>query len=329
MRRLIWLSAVTLLFSAWSSAQIASGNCGSLRIYVRYDDGRPAAMHLMVRIMSGASSTSIANGYTTDLGTVEFDHLPCGVLRAEVSGEGIRSTQSDQFELYPRSTTQTHEITVERIRGAEAAPPVGPTAKVNAATIEIPSEARKQFEKGTRAMAHQDWPAALQRMKKAIELYPKYAAAYNNLAVVYGKMNDLTSERTALEKAISLDDNFAEAYTNLGVLAIRQQDFSAAEGFLEHAAELDPQNPKNFLLLANVELMNKNYEAAIRNAAKVHALANDNLPLSHYIAARAYETENRMAEAQAELRMFLKEESKGPRADQVREELKQIESHKN
>jgi len=43
--------------------------------------------------------------------------------------------------------------------------------------------------------------------------------------------------------------------------------------------------------------------------------------LAHYIAARAWEHENRPAEALTELQTFLQEEPSGPRADAVRKEI--------
>jgi len=58
----------------------------------------------------------------------------------------------------------------------------------------------------------------------------------------------------------------------------------------------------------------------------VHAIPHQNLAVVHYIAARAFERENRLQEALAELQIFLTEESSGPRADHVREEIAKLKS---
>jgi hypothetical protein len=49
------------------------------------------------------------------------------------------------------------------------------------------------------------------------------------------------------------------------------------------------------------------------------------LAVIHFIAARAFERQDRPQEALIELRMFLTEEPTGARADQVRKEIDQIE----
>ena len=54
-------------------------------------------------------------------------------------------------------------------------------------------------------------------------------------------------------------------------------------------------------------------------------MPHQNFAVVHYIAARAYERENRVPDAILELQIFLKEEPTGPRADQVRAELTRLQ----
>ncbi len=49
------------------------------------------------------------------------------------------------------------------------------------------------------------WKEALYRWEKAVELDPKYAAAYNNLAVAYEHEGLFDKARQAYEKALELD----------------------------------------------------------------------------------------------------------------------------
>ena len=72
--------------------------------------------------------------------------------------------------------------------------------------------------------------------KKAIQLYPKDARAYNNMATLaYAKGNYSEAEDWA-KKALAVDKNQAEANANLGLLALRQGDMLAAESYMAKGA---------------------------------------------------------------------------------------------
>ena len=77
----------------------------------------------------------------------------------------------------------------------------------------------------------------MELLNQAIAIYPQYVGAYNNLGVVYSRMNDTAHEQEALEKAISLDEHFAPACENLAKLYLRQKDFPQAETLLGKALE--------------------------------------------------------------------------------------------
>ena len=119
--------------------------------------------------------------------------------------------------------------------------------------------------------------------KKAVELYPNDARAYNNLAALaYAKGNDKEASQW-VAKAQKQNNNLAEANANLGLLALKQGDMLNAESYIAKAssanglqevlgnlhlaqgkyaqAEQDFGNLKtNSAALA--QILNKNYQAA-------------------------------------------------------------------
>jgi tetratricopeptide (TPR) repeat protein len=175
-------------------------------------------------------------------------------------------------------------------------------------------------------MADQNWTKALQGLNRVISISPKYSLAYNNLGVVYSRMNDPAHEREALEKAIHLNDRLVPAYVNLAKLCIKERNSDQAETLLERASSLEPTNAENLTLLAEAQLLNKHYDAAIASTHNLHVMAHEHPAVVHYIAARALEHENRLQDALAELQIFLKEEPTGARADHVREEVGKLQN---
>lgn len=323
-QRIVSVVAFLIILAALVSAQMSNG-WGNVRVHIIYKNDRRAPMHLLVRLLAGSSSSQVTDGYTNESGVVVFDHVSVGTYHLEVSGDGIRKVESEQFEVDSRKISQTQFVTVERTDDGNSAG--SGSATVSAKDFAIPERARREFDMAAEAMIRQEWKRAEGHLNKAIAIYPSYAAAYNNLGVVYGKLNEPAHERAALQRAVSVDDHFASAYVNLATLAIRQQDFEGAQAFLEKAVPLNPNDTHALLLLANVQLLNKNFDAAIATVGRIHSLPHPNLAVAHYIAARAYERENRLPEAKAELLVFLEEEPKGERADHVRDELKLVDQH--
>ena len=313
-------AAASLLFACLLSPATAQFRTGNLQVRVTFTDGRPCDIRAHVQLMGSASTSPVAESYTNDSGMTSFNNIEIGNYHLIVSGQGIQETDSGLFEVDPRRTSQFLYVTVKSTRKTEQ-PTLNELGTVGAMDLQIPESAAKEFDKATALMAKHDWKKAIERLDKALAIYPQYAAAYNNLGVVYSRIGDRNREREALRKAISLNDHFAPAFVNLAKMAISDRDFPAAEALLDKAAGMDPSNSQNLVLLANVELLDRHYDQAITNCRKVHSLAQGSHSLVHYIAARAFEHENRTSDAVAEFQIFLSEEPSGERAEAVRKEL--------
>lgn len=316
---------VLLLLVPCASAQFSARH-GNLKVRVTYTDDRAITMFAKVQLMSNASNNSVAEGFTDGQGSVDFVHVEVGKYHVLVTGEGIEDTDSGAFEVDERKGTQSVLVMVRRIR--EANP--GATSKsptIGAADLNIPQNARKEFDKAGDLINQQEWQKAIERLKRALALYPNYAAAYNNLAVAYGRLGDRPHEREALERAISINDHFAPAFVNLAKMDIKDHNLPEAETLLGKATAAEPTNPETLTLLANVELLENHYEQAILNCRKVHAIGHEGYAVVHYVAARALEHLNRLPEAVTELQTFLQEETSGARAEAARKELTSLQAH--
>jgi len=298
---------------------------GNVHVHVVYPSDRSAGLHLRVRLMSGSNSTPVSENFTNDQGVTEFTGVPVGGYHVIVTGDGIEETDSGEFEIDLRKTSQNLFITVRSSESASKQAAAGPRS-VATVDLNVPDSARKEFDEASKAMASQEWAKAIQRLKRATSIYPQYAPAYNNMGVAYGRMNEPAQERDALEKAISLNDHFVPAFVNLAKLCLRERDSARAETLLENALRAEPTNAETMMLLAEAQLLNKDYTAAIATAHNVHAVPHQGFAVVHYIAARALERENRLQDAIAELQVFLTEEPKGARADHVREEVVKLKN---
>jgi len=258
--------------------------------------------------------------YTDDHGEAEFSGLGIGTYHIVVSGDGIQETDSGVFVIDERKTTQSIMISVRRTaEGEQGQRPRGGT--VSAEDLRIPHEASDQFNQAAVLMSKQAWKEAIPKLQRAVAIYPKYVDAYTDLGVVYSRLGEWDQEREFLTKALNINDHFVPALLNLGMLEIRQKHYSDAEVLLARASAADPTNMQILALLAQTQLLDTHYEAAVATSQKAHSMPHAGYAIVHYISARALLHENRTQEAVSQFQLMLTEEPTGARADAVRKEL--------
>jgi tetratricopeptide (TPR) repeat protein len=322
--------AVLLISLSVSTVAVAqahgSDRSGRLHVRIIFSDGHPCNLHAHVVLLSGPSSNPIGDVYTADDGTADFGDLATGTYHLQVSAEGIEETDSGRVEVNAGDGVQSLFVTVKRTgeAPANARNPKSPT--VAAVDLNVPGVAKQDFDKARALMAKQSWSKAKDELLKAVAAYPQYAAAYNNLGVVYARLGDRDRERESLQTAIRLDDHFAAALVNLATMAVVDRNLPEAELLLNRAAAADPDNVQTLVLLAKVQFAQQHWEAAIATCHRVHFIHLGEEPFAHYLAAKALEKENRTTDSAKELHAFLEEEPTGPRADAVRKEMAAMEA---
>jgi len=323
---------VLVLFIATAQAQLRNGpqgmgsNVGNVHVHVVLTNDRHAGGYLKVQLMEGSTDMVLGTSYTNDSGEVEFSGVPVGDYHVQISGDGIQTTDSEIFEVDNRKVTQAEYVPVREVEDTGPRPVSAHSSMVSATDLNVSNKARKELDKANEAMVMQNYKKAMEHMNVALQLAPKYATAYNNLGVLYARMNDLPHEEEALKKAVELDDHFAPALLNYGKLCLQQKNFPLAEQMLQKDVTVEPDNALALMLLADAEYMNRHFDVAIVNAKKAHTVSRDHPSFTHYIAARAYQQENQQPQALAEFQQFLKEEPKGPRADHVRGDIAKIQA---
>lgn len=322
-RRLVILLLLSLTLPLFrATAQLWTGD---IRVHVTYPDDRAPSAQLKVALIG--SGNQVAETYTNDHGEAQFLNVAIGNYQVSVNGQGIEPTVSETFEVDARRAAQSIFVRVQPASENSSARVIkGSGATVSATDLGVSKKASQEFDKATKLIAKQQWQKAIDQLNKALALYPSYAEAYNNLGVVYARLGDSVKEQEALQKAIAANDHFTPALVNLARMEMKQHDFTAAEAHLNQATAADPTDARTLALLAQAQLLAYHYQDAIASAGKVHAMSHGSHPLVHYVAARACEKLNRLADAVRELKLFLTEEPSGERAASARQEMTAIQN---
>lgn len=95
-------------------------------------------------------------------------------------------------------------------------------------------------------------PQALEACKKAIEIYPEFAAAHTNLGVAYYQQQNNAKAIDAWQKALSLEPNNADTLQNLAVIYASEGKVAEAEMLLSKAVAIAPNRDEVHYVLAVV-----------------------------------------------------------------------------
>ena len=111
--------------------------------------------------------------------------------------------------------------------------------------------------------------------KRAIELNPQFASAYNNLGLNYAAQKDFARAQEALETATRTDPRNQGAFYNLGLVRLQMGQFRRAVESFRRAHELKPGDPDPLVRLAYASFRNGQRADGLRAIDALLALPGD------------------------------------------------------
>jgi len=104
---------------------------------------------------------------------------------------------------------------------------------------------------------------SIQCYNRALRLDKKFAGAYAGLGNALRRHEQPEKALEACEKALSLDPNYITGIINKGEALISLEHYDEAQTCLEHGQALSPNNPDIMFSLGNIQIGNKQTQAAI------------------------------------------------------------------
>ena len=314
---------VSVLLGSDAFAQRRSGAIANtpkeIQVRVSLTDERHVGAQIEVDLLNEQSST-VSQAFTDGEGRATFQVSGGGIYRARASGTSIETTVSDAINVQPTDRTAMIWMHVQLKAGAEA-DNGGSSGIITANDLKVPSDARKSFNKGSEALQHHDYQKAADLFQKAINTYPQYDAAYDNLGVAYVQLKQSDKAREAFEHAVQLNDKNADADRNYGRILLANKEYPQAVDVLKKSLMVDPQNPSALLMVSVAQFQTHDFDGALQSALKVHQVPHQGYALAHFVAGRSYEVKHEYPQATAEYETYLKEDPKGSQVEQARNAL--------
>lgn len=291
---------------------------GNIRGHVLLPDGAPIAQ--AVRITVTPQSGSMQVFFTDNQGQFDLKRLRIGIYQIEADAD------PQQFEVVAQSVevfkdaTVVVNLTLKEKKASGAAGAAGAHAIVSAGELDpnVPKDARKEFDRATKAAVEQKPDEAVTHLRKAIALYPDFMKAHNDLGAQLLALGQLDEAAAELRTAIKLDPKAFNPQLNLGIVLIKQRQFTEAARVLDTALGIDAQLPAVHLYAGVAHMMLHDSERAEKELRAAHDTGGAEYALALFHLGQIYLGRGERARARQSFEAYLREAPEAENAAQVR-----------
>jgi len=260
-----------------------SGN-GSIRGRILMSDGSYATANVKITLMNVRDV--ISTTYTDNQGQFELRSLNAGNYQIEVEGDRTKfDVKTEQVQVF-RGVPTVITITLTEKRSAAAKP--GTAVSVNELDHNVPAAARKEFEKASKLGNENKRDEAIAHLQKAIEIYPQFVMAYNDLGTHLLALGKLDEAGEVLRKAVALDAKAFNPALNLGIVLVHQHKFEEATTILKTATTLEPNAPAARLYLGLAAVGVNDLQTGEKELNAAYSLGGSHFGIALYHLGQLY-----------------------------------------
>jgi tetratricopeptide (TPR) repeat protein len=198
---------------------------------------------------------------------------------------------------------------------------------MSATTALAPKDAHKAFEKGLEEVRKSKFEDAEKEFGKAVEIYPKFAAAWYELGRVQERRDHEAEARNSYTQSIAADSKYINPYERLSIIAFHEAKWQEVADSSDRVLHLDPYDyPGAYYYNAVANLQLKNLVPAERSAREALKMdvARGN-PQIYYVLGIILAQKQDYSGAVENLRAYLKVAPDAKDVDKVRKQLGDIE----
>ncbi|MCL4403055.1 MAG: tetratricopeptide repeat protein [Acidobacteria bacterium] len=196
-------------------------------------------------------------------GISERDLMGCE-LRASLAG-----FRSDVVNLTGRRVLDNPDvgtIILHRLGNVEG-------TTISMTSLQAPKDARKAFDKAKDALRKKKTADAEKDLTKAVQIYPKYAAAWFQLGRLQQARNQFAEARNSYEQALAADAKFVNPYLQLAVLSARDSKWQDVADTSDRVIKMNPLDfPEAYFYNSVANFNLKKLDAAEKSAREVEKL---------------------------------------------------------
>lgn len=312
-------------------ASTGTGGNHVIQGYVFFPSGRRAEGTIQVKLQSFSSGEITVTADTS--GSFTFASLAPGSYTVVVNaGESYEIARESVFidtdvnlsrSGLPTTNVSRRYTVMVHLQPKREAPNRPKAAVIDASLAEVPEDARKRYEKALE-LARTDPAKAVDSLKAAVSLYPKFALAFNELGVQYLKLGQAAKAAEALRESLKLSPEAFTPKLNLGIALLESGKFTEAESELRDALKLNESAATAHMYLGITLARLRNYGDAERELLRSIELGGNQLGLAHYYLGGIYWHKREYRRAADELDTYLRLTPNAADAERVRATVKTL-----
>ena len=260
-------------------------------------------------------------------GTFEFTELADGNYTITVQAPGyVAGAQALALAGSVRGVIV--EVTIplgKSLAGSADLPPEQGGNTVSADRLAVPKKAVSELRKAEKASQKGGIEKAIQHLLRALEIFPEFSQALNNLGVQYLKQGNAAKAVEAFGRAIEIHPTDVSANFNLGLIHSLWQEPELALPYLLTTVQHDPGNFRAIAMLAESRFNLGDFGQALDHYQQAVRKQPGQVELLLRVAD-CFTQLSRFDEAIAVLRDFLIKASGHALADTIRGQIRRLET---
>jgi Flp pilus assembly protein TadD len=198
--------------------------------------------------------------------------------------------------------------------------------EANPAFAGVPKPAVDLYLKATEAGRKGENGKAVEHLKSAIELHPKFGPALGELGVQYMKANQLDKAIESFRSALEVAPDDPVLRLNYGMALLEKKDFPEAEKHLRQALTKMNTSPQAHMYLGVALMRTGKHDEAEKEFKQAIKLGGDTMGQAHYYLGGIYWAKKEYKRAADELETYLKLKPDAPDAERIRTTIKDLRS---
>jgi Tfp pilus assembly protein PilF len=201
----------------------------------------------------------------------------------------------------------------------------GRGALVSSRQLSIPGKALRKLAEARERLTRRQKARAVVSLKQAVEVAPRFSAAWNMLGVISYQDRDFSNAEEYFQRAVDTDPQSFEAIVNLGGAQLSTGKLVEALANNQRAQTARPQDP-----LANAQLGLSYFQLGDNDHAEPYLVKAKRIDPAHFTRPQLYLAQIYLARgdvnlATSELRDFIRRYPDAPEAESLREKLNELD----
>lgn len=298
---------------------------GSIRGRVLLPGGSPVSEAVKVTLLVIRGEHAAA--YTDQQGVFEINDLAPGQYVIEVEADRQRRFEVATEQVFVQRGGPTAVTIYLKEREAKATnKPADKTVSVAMLDQKVPGAARREFEKATQLVREGKRGEAITSLRRAIEIYPNYLMARNDLGAQLLEQGELDEATEHLRAGIEIDPKAFNPQLNLGIVLIRQKNFPEALATLEKALSLNSASPAAHLYAGIAASELQDSERGEREFQAAYQLGGTEFSIALFHLGQLYMNNGQRENAVKSFESYLREVPNAANAKQAEKLLGMLRS---